>query len=176
MLFRSGADVELQHVRLKYPGLEPWEIWLSEAQERMVLAVPPQHLPRLQAICNLLNVECTDLGSFCDTGRLIVRYAGQPVLDLQNDFLHNGLPQRHLTAIKPEGKNGVNTPAHPHPQPLSPGQMLHALLQMPNIASKASTIRIYDHEVQGGTVLKPLTGLHNDGPSDACVFDRKSVV
>lgn len=165
-----GADVELQHVRLKYPGLEPWEIWLSEAQERMVLAVPPQHLPRLQAICNLLNVECTDLGSFCDTGRLIVRYAGQPVLDLQNDFLHNGLPQRHLTAIKPEGKNGVNTPAHPHPQPLSPGQMLHALLQMPNIASKASTIRIYDHEVQGGTVLKPLTGLHNDGPSDACVL------
>ncbi len=163
-----GADVELQHVRLKYPGLEPWEIWLSEAQERMVLAVPPQHLLRLQALCDLLDVECTNLGVFCPTGHLVVRYAGHPVLDLETEFLHQGLPQRQLIAREaPRSASApITAPSTSYPM----GQILHKLLQMPNTASKAKTIRIYDHEVQGGTVLKPLTGMHSDGPSDACVL------
>src|SRR5439155_15156472 len=94
----TGADVELRHVRLKYPGLAPWEIWLSEAQERMVLAVPESARAELQSLCDTFDVELTDIGVFTGTGRLVVRYDDRIVLDLENGFLHGGLPQRELTA------------------------------------------------------------------------------
>lgn len=168
-----GADVELQHVRLKYPGLAPWEIWLSEAQERMVFAVPEAALPSLQALCSVFDVELTDIGSFNDTQRLVVRYAGRVVLDLANAFLHEGIPQRRLKAR-------IDTSPPPLRQSLESSQLqsttaalgvrLLALLSHPDLASKAQIIRIYDHEVQGGTVVKPLTGIQNDGPSDGCVL------
>jgi phosphoribosylformylglycinamidine synthase len=166
MASRCGADVELRHVRLKYPGLAPWEIWLSEAQERMVLAVPEDALPQFQMLCDTFNVELTDLGLFTDTGRLVVRCDGEVVLDLANAFLHEGLPQRRLRAtverrrLTDDGRRSS----------VSPEQTLLQLLSHPNIASKADVIRVYDHEVQGGTVVKPLTGARDDGPSDACVL------
>ena len=168
-----GADIDLQHVRLKYPGLAPWEIWLSEAQERMVLAVPPESLAELQAICDLFDVELTDLGVFDLSGRLVVRYQGRVVLDLSNEFLHKGIPQRHLEAIvRPVGMD--TSPRFIRDTPLvlirDYSAALLDLLASPDIASKAAVIRIYDHEVQGGTVVKPLTGAMNDGPSDACVL------
>jgi phosphoribosylformylglycinamidine synthase len=168
-----GADVELQHVRLKYPGLAPWEIWLSEAQERMVLAVPEKSLPALQDLCTVFDVDLMDIGAFNDSQRLVVRYAGKLMLDLANEFLHNGIPQRHLTA------RVETTPANPQQdQEDDPGEanngamanLLLFLLSTPDIASKAPIIRIYDHEVQGATVVKPLTGVENDGPSDGCVL------
>lgn len=163
----TGADVELDAVRLKYPGLAPWEIWLSEAQERMVLAVPETARPALQALCETYGVEHTDIGAFNTTGRVVVRYAGRVVLDLHNNLLHDGIPQRHLDAVDPP------------PPPLSPSERTPApddntklltLLAHPNTASKADVIRIYDHEVQGGTVVKPLTGAKEDAPSDAVVL------
>jgi phosphoribosylformylglycinamidine synthase subunit PurSL len=160
-----GAEVELQQVRLKYPGLAPWEIWLSEAQERMVLAVPPRALPDLQDLCGTFDVELTDLGQFTDTGRLVVRYAGQTVLDLDNHFLHDGLPQRRLQAKIP-----IPTSTPLHLPDMDCKQALLALLAHPDIASKERIIRRYDHEVQGATVIKPLTGAANDGPSNACVL------
>src|SRR5690606_35556423 len=82
-----GVDVELTHVPLKYPGLVPWEIWLSEAQERMVLAVPPDRLPRLRELAQLWEVEISVLGRFTGDGDLRVRYAGQVVADLPMEFL-----------------------------------------------------------------------------------------
>lgn len=178
MASRCGADVELRRVRLKYPGLAPWEIWLSEAQERMVLAVPQESLAALQSLCDTFDVELTDIGAFTPTGRLVVRHDGQPVLDLANDFLHDGIPQRVLTAIVPNEDRGDETrQATDHPQSpfsnlysLDPARALLSLLTHPNIASKADVIRLYDHEVQGGTVIKPLTGALDDGPSDACVL------
>jgi phosphoribosylformylglycinamidine synthase subunit PurSL len=168
-----GAEVDLTDVRLKYPGLAPWEIWLSEAQERMVLAVPPEKLPRLQELCDTYNVELTDIGAFTGSGRLIVWYDKRIVLDLSNQFLHEGIPQRQLTATiasreKRTEDTGLKTSSDLSPIDLP--EILLKLLAHPNIASKASVIRIYDHEVQGGTVVKPLTGAQNDGPSDACVL------
>jgi phosphoribosylformylglycinamidine synthase len=167
MASNIGCDVELTHVRLKYPGLAPWEIWLSEAQERMVLAVSPEHIPALQTLCDTFDTELTDIGSFTGEGRLIVRYAENVVVDLDNTFLHEGIPQRQLQAIieKPLFEHREieyrisNFKAH-----------LLSLLSSPNIASKASVIRNYDHEVQGGTVIKPLTGIQADAPSDATVI------
>ncbi len=165
----TGADVDLKGVRLKYPGLAPWEIWLSEAQERMVLAVPPTTLPQLQQLCQTFNVELTDIGCFTGSGRLVVRYGEAIVLNIAIDFLHDGIPQRQLQAVLPNHEAG--SAGKPKKLPKEDyTNILYRLLSHPNIASKAAVIRIYDHEVQGGTVIKPLTGAMNDGPSDAVVL------
>ena len=101
MVSQMGGVVQMERILLKYPGLAPWEIWLSEAQERMVLAVPPVALVGLRNLCDLYEVELTDIGEFTDTGRLVVRYGEKTVLDLDNHFLHEGIPQRHLNAVIP---------------------------------------------------------------------------
>jgi phosphoribosylformylglycinamidine synthase subunit PurSL len=162
-----GCDVELTHVRLKYPGLAPWEIWLSEAQERMVLAVPPENIPALQTLSDTFDTELTDIGAFTRNGRLIVRYDGNLVVNLDNEFLHKGIPQRQLKASIEmpilESRLFDNRISNIKERLLS-------LLSSPNIATKAPVIRIYDHEVQGGTVVKPLTGIAADAPSDGTVI------
>ncbi|MDP1624259.1 MAG: phosphoribosylformylglycinamidine synthase subunit PurS, partial [bacterium] len=94
MASKLGCDVELTNVRLKYPGLAPWEIWLSEAQERMVLAVAPENISALQTLCDTFDTELTDIGKFTGEGRLVVRYGGKTVVDMDNEFLHDGIPQR----------------------------------------------------------------------------------
>ena len=99
-----GAEIDLDQVQLKYPGLSPWEIWLSEAQERMVLAVPEHSLLHLQELCETYEVELTNIGVFTGTGRLVVRYGASLVLDLANEFLHDGIPQRKLSAILPSSQ------------------------------------------------------------------------
>ena len=169
-----GAAIELKHVRLKYAGLAPWEIWLSEAQERMVLAVPPENVPHLQELCDTFDTELTDIGEFTGTHRLIVCYENKIVLDLDNEFLHTGIPQRHLTAIIQKQDTEQRLTDDPKSETLSINidyaDTLLKLLSHPNIASKSSVIRIYDHEVQGGTVVKPLTGIQADAPSDATVL------
>ena len=169
MSSQIGGQVDLVDVKLKYPGLSPWEIWLSEAQERMVLAVPPVNLKRLQEICDIYDVELTDIGKFTQSGRLVVTYGNKKVLDLENHFLHEGIPQRQLSAAIPAVPSFPPLIAIPS-ENLDFNQTLIALLSHPNIASKESVIRLYDHEIQGGTVIKPMTGIKNDGPSDACVL------
>ena len=171
MASETGAEIELQNVRLKYPGLAPWEIWLSEAQERMVLAVPEDNRAALQNLCATYHVELTDIGAFNDSGRIVVKYAERVVLDLENNFLHHGIPQRELKAVISEQSSVIShqSPVSNLQSPISNHQLL-AFLAHPNIASKADVIRLYDHEVQGGTVIKPLTGLMNDAPSDAVVL------
>ncbi len=171
MASECGARVQLKNAPLKYPGLAPWEIWLSEAQERMVFAIPSKNIPEMQRICDLYEVELTDIGEFNRSGRLVVRYGERVILDLENAFLHGGIPQRQLEGVLP-------VPAHAAGETGSVALLesfdysatLLNLLSHPNIASKERVVRLYDHEVQGGTVIKPLTGVCNDGPSDACVL------
>jgi phosphoribosylformylglycinamidine synthase II len=163
-----GARVDLKQVPLKYPGLRPWEIWLSEAQERMVLAVPPHNWARLQAIAREQDVEATCLGEFEESGRLRIFYADDLVGDLSMDFLHDGLPRRYLQATwrspQPELEIDLQTPE------ISTPESLLKLLAHPDIRSKENVVRRYDHEVQGGTAVKPLVGSANQGPSDAAVL------
>ncbi len=163
----TGAEVHLERVPLKYEGLAPWEIWLSEAQERMVLAVPPENLDELMEICEAEMVEATVLGSFTDTHRLQVFYDGAIVADLDMQFLHKGLPQ-HIKKATWQPPQYQEMPSRDS-QTENYTEDLCRLLASPNIASKESVIRQYDHEVQGGIVVKPLVGIQNDGPSDACV-------
>ncbi|PKN99961.1 MAG: phosphoribosylformylglycinamidine synthase subunit PurL [Chloroflexi bacterium HGW-Chloroflexi-4] len=171
MASEQGGDVQLMKVLLKYPGLAPWEIWLSEAQERMVIAVPGKNLNELADLCSQYEVEMTDIGNFTDTGRMRVFHGANVVLDLDNEFLHHGIPQRHYSAVinKPRFETG-QTVSLEGKADTDLRKTLLKLLAHSNIASKERTIRDYDHEVQGGTVVKPLCGLRHDGPSDGSVI------
>lgn len=164
-----GAEVDLQQAPLKYQGLRPWEIWISEAQERMVLAVPPARLARLLAICEEEDVEACELGRFTDSGRLVVRYGSDVHADLDLEFVHHGLPrvERDAKWVAPER----------HDPDLSAeddlAAALLAALADPNVASKEWVIRQYDHEVQAASAGKPLVGVREDGPADAAILAPK---
>jgi len=161
-----GAEVELSLVPRKYPGLEPWEVWLSEAQERMVVAVPPEHLPALSERCRRVGVDMADIGRFTGTGRLVVRDGGETVADIDTVFLHDGRPQRRMSAELPDPNRHDRTGR----SVADPAATLLALLAHPNIASKAATIHRYDHEILGSTVVRPLVGAAGDGPADGVVL------
>lgn len=162
-----GAVVHLEAAPLKYAGLRPWEIWLSEAQERMVLAVPPEKWPRFQALCASLDVEATALGEFTGDGRLRIFYGERPVGDVDVDFLHNGIPRRQLRA---EWSGPEQLTVNGERLTVNLTEVLLALLAMPETRSKEHVVRQYDHEVQGGTVVKPFVGAGNAGPGDAAVL------
>ena len=162
---KVGVTVQLERVPLKYQGLRPWEIWLSEAQERMVLAVPPEHVERVLQICRRWDVEATVIGTFRDDGRLLVRYGEETVADLTMEFLHHGQPRRELRAVWRS-----EPVAQPDLPPVEAGEVLLRLLAHPDIASKEPVIRRYDHEVQGATAIKPLVGPRSEGPGDATVL------
>ncbi|MDJ0954333.1 MAG: phosphoribosylformylglycinamidine synthase subunit PurL [Acidimicrobiia bacterium] len=159
-----GAVVHLERVPLKYPGLASWEIWLSEAQERMVIAVPNDNVPRVTEIAESLDVEITVLGEFTGDGVLRILHDDETVGELECGFLHGGIPRQHLTAEW--APSPTEARALPEVEPVA---ALLALLADPNIRSKEATVRRYDHEVQGGTVLKPFIGPHESGPADAAV-------
>jgi phosphoribosylformylglycinamidine synthase len=164
--FSNGCELHLERAPLKYPGLDPWEILLSESQERMTLAVPPPHLDAFLALARRRDVEATVLGTFTDTGYFHVLYEGKTVALLDLDFLHHGLPTMQLSAR-------WEPPHFPDPTFPCPTDLTASLLQMLarlNICSKEWVIRQYDHEVQATSVVKPLVGRHNDGPSDAAVL------
>jgi phosphoribosylformylglycinamidine synthase II len=161
-----GAEVELDLAPLKYQGLSYTEIWISEAQERMVLAVPPEHWPALRELCGSEGVEATDLGRFVDTGRLTLRYQGEVVGDLSMSFLHDGRPVvvRKATHTPPDPKF-ICLPSDTDYTP-----DLLAILGTWDVCSKEWIVRQYDHEVQARTVIKPLVGVLDDGPGDASVI------
>jgi len=163
-----GARVALDRVPLKYLGLQPWEIWLSEAQERMVLAVPPENEGHLHEICDRYSVEMTVIGRFADDGRLRLTYEGATVADLPMDFLHGGLPRRHLKAKWREPSNGPLLPSIPSNTTWR--DILVEMLAHPNVRSKEDVVRRYDHEVQGATLIKPFVGVRAHGPSDGVVL------
>ncbi len=176
-----GAEVHLDWAPLKYEGLSYTEIWISESQERMILAVAPEWWPTLQALCAAEDVEATAIGRFEQTGRLRLFFHEHLVGDLDLRFLHQGRP----AVVRRATWSPLLTPG-PSPQggltPLSPGgrgaggegptdltDTLLKILAAPNVCSKEWIIRQYDHEVQGGSVLKPLVGRHDDSPGDAAV-------
>ncbi|MBU1410841.1 phosphoribosylformylglycinamidine synthase [Myxococcota bacterium] len=164
--FSGGADIDLALAPLKYPGLDPWEILVSESQERMTVAVPPEKLDAFMALSRLMNVESRVLGTFTDTGTFTVRHREKVVALLDLEFLHNGLPRMELSATwTPPKAVEPDLGAAPSLQ-----DSLLRMLSRLNIASKEYWVRQYDHEVKGRTVIKPLCGVKGQGPSDASVM------
>ena len=163
-----GAEVWLDKVPLKYEGLTYTEIWISEAQERMVFSVPESNWKEFEDLCASESVEATVIGQFKPTGRLVLKYGNQVVGDLAMSMLHDGRPPivREAT-YQPSPKQPLS-----RVEPRSCEQWTSDLCQIlasPNVASKHWIIHQYDHEVQGGSVIKPLVGVENDGPGDAAV-------
>ncbi len=161
-----GIIVDLDKVPLKYEGLEPWEIWISEAQERMLLAVPKANLKEILEIFQTENSEATVIGEFTGDKKLVLRYKEEVVADLDMDFVHNQIPR---VVRKAEWKK----PKYPEPKIPDKDDLtedLMKILALPNVSSKEWVIRQYDHEVQAKMVLKPLQGINQDGPGDACVI------
>ena len=162
-----GAIVELEKAKLKDTAIEPWEIWVSESQERMVLAVPPKNLKKLVEILAGENCGYCVLGRFTWDNKLRVNFNGESVVALDNSFLHGGVPNFEKQAVfsPPAARN---QPPKPAGKPYH--QILKSILAHPNVCSRRSIVSQYDHEVQGGTVVKPFVGPGQNGPSDAAVI------
>lgn len=161
----SGCEIDLEQAPLKYQGLQPWEILLSEAQERMTIAVDPCKIKQLLKLAKRRDVEATILGKFTDSGKFYVRYGDKVVGYLDMKFLHEGVPKKNLTAI-------WERPIHEQPKfedPKDLTSILEEMLSRVNIRSFEKKLRQYDHEVKGLSIIKPLIGKDNDVPSDATV-------
>ncbi|UCF70045.1 MAG: phosphoribosylformylglycinamidine synthase subunit PurL [candidate division WOR-3 bacterium] len=169
----TGVTAYLDRVPLKYEGLSPREIWISESQERMVLAVPKEHLERTVAIFKHEGVEATVIGEFTGDKRLILYYRDKKVCDLDMGFLHDGLPM----PVKKAKARTIPPSEVDIPKPVDLNSMIIELISGLNACSREWVIREYDHEVQGGSAVKPLVGVLGIGPQDAVVvrprLDRK---
>lgn len=162
----GGAEIDLALAPLKYAGLAPWEILLSEAQERMTLAVAPERIEAFLELAARREVEATVLGRFTGDGRLHVRYGDETVAWLSMEFLHDGDPDLDLQAE-------WVPPRWPEPPPLpdpDPESILFEMVRRPNLASGELKARTYDHEVKGLTVVKPFVGIRSDVPAEGTVF------
>jgi len=166
MAEKEGCIVYLDRMKLKYDGLTYTEIWISEAQERLVAAIPAEKIKQALALFAAENVEATDVGTISGDKKLRLIYHEEEVAELDMAMLHNGLPRLQLKAvfIQPVEKKAQYTNVD------SLSDALVSLLGRPNIASKEWVIRQYDHEVQGGSIIKPLVGVDEDGPGDAAVI------
>ncbi|MCX5783061.1 MAG: phosphoribosylformylglycinamidine synthase subunit PurL, partial [Elusimicrobia bacterium] len=164
-----GARVYLERAKLKDTGISPWEIWISESQERMILAVPPQKLKELVKIFDAENSEITALGEFNNSGRLLVTHNGGEIVNLDMKFLHGACPKIEKRAVWKEPAPARNFKSRSRLTKEN-GALLKKVLANLNTCSREWVIRHYDHEVQGGLVIKPLQGVNSDGPGDACVI------
>ncbi|MFA6347772.1 MAG: phosphoribosylformylglycinamidine synthase subunit PurL, partial [Dehalococcoidales bacterium] len=161
----TGAKVYLDRVPLKYAGLSYSEIWISESQERMIMAVPPDKADELLKLFADENTEATVIGEFTGDERLQLFYNDNLVCDLDMEFLHEGHPQLELKALWCKASRIEPKDERPDIE-----QSLLKILGSWNVCSREWIIRQYDHEVQGGSVLKPLVGKNNDGPGDAAII------
>lgn len=150
----GGCETDLDKVPLKYPGLEPWQTWISESQERMTLSVPKEKWDKFSDLMKKRGVEATVIGEFNDSGKCIVNYHGKTVMDVDLEFLHNGLPHKTLAS----GSQKINDTPIDISAPKDLGKTLKEMLGRLNICSFEFISTQYDHEVQGGSALKPLQG------------------
>ncbi len=150
----GGFHLELEKVPLKYTGLSPWEIWISESQERMTFAVPHENVDKLIAFFAKRGVEATEIGTFTDSGKAKISWHGKTIMDLDMDFLHDGNPETPLTTTFTKG--GEAEPDIKEPE--SYEQTMRDMMGRLNICSKEFIATQYDHNVQGSAVLGPLQG------------------
>ncbi|MDO8573557.1 MAG: AIR synthase-related protein [Candidatus Daviesbacteria bacterium] len=169
-----GVLVDIKKAPLKYQGLAPWEIWMSESQERMIVVMNPKNLGKFENICKKYNVEFAVLGSFDGSKKLNVTFGKEIVGSLDMQFLHHGLPKRTLVAKKP---------THPVTSEVAEGllrggsrtekewvEKLKKVLSSGDVCSKEPILRMYDHSVQGTNDLQPFSGANLDGPNDSPVL------
>ncbi len=166
--FSNGCLIELEKAPLKYEGLDQWEIWISESQERMTVAIKPEDLDRFMELSAKHAVESTVIGRYTDSGKLHITYDGKTCAYVDMDLLQSGFPQWEFDAEwQPPEKRGLFEPVLREPKEI--GKLLTDMLARPNICSKEWISRQYDHEVQATSVIKPLVGAGRDIHGDAAV-------
>ncbi len=166
-----GVSVDMKKAPLKYQGLSPWEIWMSESQERMIVVLQKKNLKKFVKICQKYNTESSVLGKFDGSRKLNVTFGQEVICNLDMQFLHHGLPKKLLKITKPK--------SHPERAKRVEGSILsqkewiraiEKVLESGDVCSKEPIVRMYDHTVQGTSVLPPFTGVKMDGPNDAVVI------
>jgi phosphoribosylformylglycinamidine synthase II len=168
--FSNGCRVDLDRVPLKYEGLDQWEIWVSESQERMTIAIKPANLKRFMELSEKHAVESTVIGEYNDSGYLRLDYQGKTCALISMDFMESHFPQWEFDAEwTPPQLRGLREPVLSEPK--EHGDILKEILSRPNICSRNWIARQYDHEVQGGSIIKPLVGKGRDIPTDAVVVN-----
>lgn len=161
-----GVNVDISKALLKYPGLDDWEIWLSESQERVVVAVDPKNIEEFMKVFKKYNVEATVLGQFDGSNRLMIKNGDRVSADLDYDFLKHGLPQRAMKAHWEKPDFDETEPDCPKDWK----ETLKKIMSHGNVCSKEPIVRQYDHGVQGTNALPPFSGVKHDGPNDAVVI------
>jgi len=164
----NGAEIDLEVVPLKQAGLSPWEILVSESQERMTVGVRPEDCEAFETLAILHEVEATNIGEFTDSGAFVVRFADTPVAHIPISFLHDGCPQLQLESEWTPPQHEPFWP--PSMSATGMGDVLSRLMARPNVASKEAWVRSYDHEVIAQSVIKPFCGVNHDAPGDAAVI------
>ncbi len=162
----GGCRVDIEKVPLKYPGLEPWQVWISESQERMTLSVPKKKWHAFQTLMKRRGVEASVIGEFTKSGKCVVSYKGKTVMDVSLEFLHDGLPKKHLVTKEPQPSTFNLQPLK---QPEDFSETVFKMLARFNLASHEFLARQFDHEVQSGSVIKPVQGAGRV-TGDASVF------
>ena len=161
--YTNGCEIDLGKVPLKQEGLSSWEILVSESQERMTVAVAPKDTEAFEALAALHEVEATAVAEFTNSGYFHVKHGEETVAYLPIEFLHDGVPQLEL-------ESEWTPPVQPEfipPTSFDNASLLEEMLARPNIASKETWVRQYDHEVMAQTAVKPFVGKERDGPGDA---------
>ena len=169
---KKGVVIHLDKAPLKYQGLSPWEIWVSESQERMIVAVSKKNLKKIISICKKYNTQSTILGYFDGKKKLKVYFEKELICNLDMKFLHHGLPQRTMKALFPT-QNKLKKQSKEPVVPKNRNEwidILKKVLSSGNICSKEPILRLYDHTVQGTNALQPFAGEKLDGPNDAVVL------
>jgi len=168
-MISNGCEVWLDRVPLKYEGLDMWEIWISESQERMTIAVKPENIDRFMALSRHHAVESTVIGRYTDTGKLHITYNDKTCAYIDMDLLDKGFPGWEFDALwTPPALRGLTEPVLGTPTDFD--TLVCDLLSRPNLCSKEWITRQYDHEVQGGSVIKPLGGINGNIPANASVI------
>lgn len=179
---KVGATVHLEKAPLKYQGLAPWEIWVSESQERMLIVLSKKNLKKFLEVCKKYNVEVTEIAEFDGSKKLKVYFGKEKVGDLEMSFLHGGLPKRIMKATKSQRHSELVSESHETPKQLQGDDIrqpknekewirfLEKVIASGDINSKEPILRMYDHNVQGTSALHPFTGVGMDGPNDAVVI------
>ncbi|MBU1000033.1 phosphoribosylformylglycinamidine synthase subunit PurL [Patescibacteria group bacterium] len=173
-----GVRVDIKNVPLKYQGLSPWEIWISESQERMIVVLQKKNLLKFKSVCKRNNVEFAVLGEFDGSKKLNVYFGKELVGNLDMKFLHHGLPKKVLQAKRKSKVQSLESRVQSlkfKAQKVPKNQkewvkVLKKVLSQGNVCSKEPIVRLYDHSVQGTCDLQPFSGVNLDGPNDSPVL------
>ena len=163
-----GARVDLEKVHLKVENMPPWEIWVSESQERMMFTVTPKNVEKVLERCKAWDVEAVTIGEVIAEKRNIVNYNGVEILNLDLDFTTGGpVYKRPYNLPDYDVGEAVKLPSYPE----NIEEKIIEVIRQPEVASKDWVIRQYDHEVRGKTVLKPIQGpIGKEVPGDSSVI------